>query len=254
MLRQRHVARPVKGQGSCPRSRSRSRLQYKRCNAQKCKPKTNGELKCLAQLDVVLLLDGSASIGEKGWEATKEAAKQLVQAFDTSADRAQIAVLVFSGPTDWAHYRRCTGATIDKVDLAADCKIIWVSHFTTDAAGIIMALGNQQWPKATTLTSAALATAGAELRSGRASAQSVVIVITDGKPMNPRKTFQAALQLRRKARLLWVPVTKYAPLRQIKAWASRPVADNVLVLPDFKELTTKATLNKLVADACPVVE
>jgi len=254
MLRHRNVADPVKGQGSCPSTRSRSRLQYKRCNTHKCKPKTNGELKCLAKLDVVLLLDGSASVGEKGWEATKEAAKQLVQAFDTSADRAQIAVLVFSGPRDWRKYRQCTGATTSKVDLASDCNIMWVSHFTTDAAGIIMSLGQQAWPKATTLTSAALATARAELRTGRADAQSVVIVITDGKPMNPRKTFQASLQLRRKARLLWVPVTKYAPLRQIKAWASRPVADNVLVLPDFKELTAKATLNKLIADACPVVE
>ena len=53
---------------------------------------------------------------------------------------------------------------------------------------------------------------------------------------------------------MWIPVTKYAPFRQIKAWASRPVADNVLVLPDFKELVTKATLNKVIADACPVVE
>jgi len=254
MLRERHVATPVKGQGSCPGTRSRSRLQYKRCNKHKCKPKANGELRCLAQLDVILLLDGSASIGEKGWEATKEAAKQLVQAFDTSANRAQIAVLVFSGPKDWSYYRRCTGATKGQVDLANDCNIKWVSHFTTDAAGIIMALGNQPWPKATTLTSAALATARAELRTGRSSAQSVVIVITDGKPMNPRKTYRAALQLRRQARLMWVPVTKFAPLRQIKAWASRPVADNVLVLPDFKELTSKATLNKLIADSCPIVE
>lgn len=253
MVRERRVTDPIKGQGSCPRADSTARLQYKRCNRHKCEPK-GPELRCLAKIDVVILLDGSASIGEEGWEATKSMAQKLVRAFDTSADKARVAVLLYSGPSNWDAYQRCTGGGSASVDLASDCKIIWVSHFSTDTSSLAETVGNMEWPKATTLTSAALATAGAELRTGRASAQSVVIVITDGSPMNPRKTFQASKELREKARLIWVPVTKYAPMRMIKSWASRPVANNILVLNDYKKLAASETINHLIADACPIVE
>jgi len=254
-VRNRHVAANPKGQGSCPGSRSSDRLQYRRCNSHICAPKHSDVLECVAKLDVVLLLDGSGSMGQEGWEATKQASQKLVRAFKTGENAAQVAVLLFSGPSNWAAYKKCTqSGGAGTVDLVKDCKIIWVSHFTTNTTRVANDVGMLKWPKATTLTSAALASAQAELRSGRASARSVVIVITDGRPLNPRKTFQAARSLRSKARVLWVPVAKYAPLDDIKTWASRPVADNVLVLRDFKDLGKAATVNRIIADACPKVE
>mmetsp|Transcript_10556 Transcript_10556/g.32904 ORF Transcript_10556/g.32904 Transcript_10556/m.32904 type:complete len:974 (-) Transcript_10556:49-2970(-) len=252
-VRERHVLTPVTGMGSCPESDSAFRLQYRRCNTQPCRPKHDGALQCFAKLDVVILLDGSGSMGEAGWEAAKEAVQMLLKAFQTGPEEAQVALLLFSGPSSMEAYQRCTQGA-EEVDLVEDCKIIWVSHFTTDAVTLAANVGKLNWPKATTLTSAALASARAELRSGRAGAQSVVIVVTDGKPMNPRKTGQAALELREKARLIWVPVTRYAPLREIESWASRPVADNVLVLNHFADLAKVETVNRIIADACPIVE
>lgn len=252
--RKRHVLARPKGQGTCSDRRSAARLEYTHCNAHACKPKTKGGvLKCVAKLDVVILLDGSGSLGQAGWDATKRAAKMLIGAFKTGGEAAQVAVLLFSGPSNYDAYKKCTQST-GTVDTVKDCKIIWVSHFTGDVAKLATNVGTLKWPKASTFTSAALATAGAELQNGRPDARSVVITITDGRPMNPRKTFQAARDLRRKARLIWVPVTRHAPLAQIKSWASKPVADNVLLIHDFNELQKSSTVNRILADACPKVE
>jgi uncharacterized protein with von Willebrand factor type A (vWA) domain len=137
------------------------------------------------------------------------------------------------------------------------CKVTWLSHFTTDTTALAASVGPNGgvvWPKGSTLTAAALATAETEITSSRADAQSIVIVVTDGRPMNIRKTTEAARRLRKRSRLLWVPVTKKAPLQLVKTWASKPVADNVVALKDYKELEKPETIDRIIANACPVVE
>merc|ERR1740117_940486 len=106
---------------------------------------------------------------------------------------------------------------------------------------------NVVWPKASALTSAALATAEGELKNGRADASSVVIAITDGTPMNKRKTFQAAKSLREKSRLMWVPISAEAPIDDVKHWASHPIADNVIDVPKIEHLATPKTINRIIA-------
>eukprot|EP00929_Paragymnodinium_shiwhaense_P008682 TRINITY_DN112645_c0_g1_i1.p1 TRINITY_DN112645_c0_g1~~TRINITY_DN112645_c0_g1_i1.p1 ORF type:complete len:915 (+),score=246.28 TRINITY_DN112645_c0_g1_i1:37-2745(+) len=253
-LRERHIMEPLKGSGSCPARDSPSRLEYLRCNQKDCAPKANdGKLKCASKLDVIILLDGSGSVGDVGWAATKKAGEALVNAFKTGADGAQIAVLVFGGPDTWDGYQKCSGAGTG-VDVAKDCQIKWLSHFTTDAPTLAGNVAQLAWPKGATLTAAALAAAESELGTGRQDAHSIVITVTDGRPMNPRKTTEIATRLKRRARLLWVPVTKKAPVKLIKDWASRPIADNVVALNDFTELGSVETVNKIIADACPKVE
>jgi len=252
-VRERHVAQKARGQGLCVGEDASSRREYKKCNKEECQPKNGGILQCKAKLDVVLVLDGSGSIGEAGFEQVRKAGAALVKAFDAGAETAQIAVLMFSGPDSWEKYQKCT-ENLGTVDLLTDCGLAWVSHFTTGTTALADGVSRLIWPKKTSFVSAALASADAELRSGRAEAQSVVIVITDGKAMNPRKTFQAARALRSKARLMWVPITRKADLANIASWASRPVADNVLVVHDFEDLAKPAQINNIIAAACPVVE
>jgi len=249
-VRERRMLREAMGQGSCPSSDSSGRRQYRRCNVQHCVPANGETLQCKSKLDVVVILDGSGSIGEAGWEATKKAGQALVSAFQS--EESQVAVLLYSGPASWSAYQKCT-ENVGSVDLLQDCGLIWVSHFTTNIAQLASNIGLLSWPKATTLTSAALATAEAELRTGRADAQSIVIAITDGKAMNPRKTLQAARELRTKARLMWVPVTRHASLANIKTWASKPIADNVLVVHEFGSLYKPSNINQIIAAACPQV-
>lgn len=251
-LRRRDVIFSALGTGTCPDEESSTRQQYRRCNEQHCQPKEGPILNCVAKLDVVIMLDGSSSIGQVGWEATKRLVEALVRAFQVGEEMAQVAVLLYSGPKDWTAYKNCT-ASSGTADMLGDCNLIWVSHFTTDTPTLQAEVSKLLWPQGSTLTSAALASVEAELKNGRSSANSIVIAVTDGNAMNPRKTASAARSLRQKARLLWVPVTRNACLSQIKAWASRPVADNVLAVRDFAQLDQPENINKIIADACPKV-
>ena len=52
--------------------------------------------------------------------------------------------------------------------------------------------------------------------------QANVIVFTDGRPLSYRKTWMASYSVRKVARLMWVPVTRYAPLKRIKRWVTLP--------------------------------
>merc|ERR1719313_2081810 len=96
-----------------------------------------------------------------------------------------------------------------------------VTHFTNDLPAVKKLITGLKWPRGSTLTSLALLTAKAELSLGRKDAKSNVIVFTDGRPLSYRKTWYASRNVRRGARLVWVPVTKSAPLRWIKSWATR---------------------------------
>jgi len=104
-----------------------------------------------------------------------------------------------------------------------------------------------------TYTSTALNTARSELSLGRDDAQSVVIIITDGRPMSTRRTRIAARELRNQARLMWVPVTRWAPTSQMRRWASNPKQDNFLALQSFDDLEDPEKLDLIIADVCPHV-
>merc|ERR1719262_1005170 len=96
-----------------------------------------------------------------------------------------------------------------------------------------------EWPKGSTLSSLALLQAAAELQLGRKDAKSVVVVFTDGKPLSLRATNLASRYIREKTRLVWVPVTEFAPLKDIKRWATRRWQENVVKVDDFKALETR---------------
>lgn len=95
-------------------------------------------------------------------------------------------------------------------------------------------------------------TAKAELGLGRADKKSVVIVMTDGRPLSYRGTGLAAKAIRKSARLVWVPVTKYAPLKKIKKWATRRWQENVVKVDKFGDLKKPDWITHLMADICPV--
>jgi hypothetical protein len=93
------------GSGECPDAWSNKRLQYKKCNMVRCKlPEGQSEdkpLPCNRSLDVILLIDGSGSLGKEGWAEEIKAATLFVDAF-TDSGKAQMAVIVFSGPKTWS--------------------------------------------------------------------------------------------------------------------------------------------------------
>lgn len=228
--REKTILEPTVGDGSCPVLGGRERLEEKPCNEFMCQKK-EGQLTlyCESKLDVVLLLDGSGSLGQSGWDATVKAAAILARAFGGSSGNVKLAVLLFSRKSEW------------------------VQHFDSDCEGAATKIEGLTWPRSLTYTSHALNAAKSELSLGRSDATSVVIVITDGRPMSNRNTRIASEQLRESARLMWVPVTRWAPTAIMREWASHPVQENFLALDSFEELTNPEKLDIIISDVCPEV-
>jgi hypothetical protein len=249
--RVKFVKHEAEGAGQCADEWSVKRLQYMACNMKRCETLTVSEpLSCNKSLDIIMLLDGSGSLGKAGWDAEMKAAHIFVDAFKYAEGKVNMAVILFSGPRTWGGVFKCIGksaATVPK----SFCGIQTVTHFTTDMNSVDQKITGLTWPSGSTLTSLALMTAKAEMSLGRADVQTIVVVITDGRPLSYRLTWLAARTVRKSARLLWVPVTKYAPLKYIKRWATRRWQENVVPVTDFKELQTPEVITHIVADICP---
>jgi flagellar biosynthesis chaperone FliJ len=230
--RTKTIAEPAIGQGTCPAMLSEDRHQNQPCNMFPCQRAANQPtLRCESKADIILLIDGSGSLGQTGWDASVKAGAMLARAFGagTHAD-VRLAVLLFS------YYSK------------------WVKHFTSDTEACAVAIEKLTWPRSLTFTANALNTASSELSLGRDDAQTTVILLTDGRPMYTHRTWWAAHNLRRNARLMTVPVTRWAPIDQAKQWASYPKEDNFLPLDSFQDLEDPDKLDLIIADVCPQVD
>jgi len=254
--RRRALSKPPLGEGSCADPDGPERLDYAECNKDTCElPEGQQTLRCDSAVDVILLLQGSASTTSDGFEAIKQAGELLVRAFADSNSR--VGVVLFSGPREARTFVSCSRGVQPgeaQPDVAQDCGIEWVSHFSSDVEGVAQRIRGLQFPRGTTLTSGALTTTLAELRMGRPDARSVVLVLTNGRPMSPRLTAQAAALVRERARLLWVPITSYAPVDQIRQWSSKPVHENVIHVPGYSMLRRPETVSQIVSQVCPRVK
>jgi len=248
--RQKFVTEEPLGAGKCPGRWDMARLQYMKCAMNRCKvPMADAPLTCNRSLDVVMLLDGSGSMGGTGFAAEKKAAQYFVDAF-TKSDKAQLAVILYSGPRTWSGVTKCVGMSADKVG-AEQCGIKTVTHFTNDFKKIKQLITGLELPKGSTLTSLALMTAKAELPLGRKDSTSIVVVFTDGRPLSYRKTGIAAREVREAARLLWVPILANAPLKYIKEWATRRWQENVVPVATWEALEKPDVITHIVANICP---
>jgi hypothetical protein len=175
----------------------------------------------------------------------------LVQAF--KGGDSQVGVILFSGPTTSVNLGKCFRGT----GTMDECGIQWVDHYQYGSAqldALSSKIEGLSWPSATTFTSMALAAAEGDLRNGRSDATSLVIVVTDGRPMSARNTMQASQSLRKKARLMWVAVGNNVPIKSMKYWASKPSHDNVVSIKNFDGLKSPSVISSIIADACPKVK
>jgi Mg-chelatase subunit ChlD len=253
MKREKYIKVAAEGEGKCPGEWSPKRLEYKECSLHRCKTaQDSAPLACNTTLDVILLIDGSGSLGQAGWNAEIKAAKAFVGAFKTASEGyIEMAVILFSGPRTWSGVYRCTGKQPSSSASLQECGITQVTHYTDDLNSVDQKITALSWPQGSTLTSLALLTAKAEMTLGRSDTHTVVVVFTDGRPLSYRKTYEASRQVRKVARLMWVPITRYAPLSQIKQWATRRWQENVVVVKHFDDLEKPLVITHIIADMCP---
>jgi hypothetical protein len=241
------------GKGKCPKPKSKRRLKKLKCNTQECPRSGSKVFKCKSKMDLVLLLDGSGSIGASGWRETKKFASSLVDAFE--GEDVQLALILFSGPRNWDDYQKCNGPDATKIkDQLKTCGVKIIHHFTNDTKMTRKEIAAMQWPKSSTYTSKALEMANAELILGRKDAYRVVLVMTDGVPISPDSTEIAAKKLRKRARLMFGAVRMNSEgLGYIQKWASSPLKDNVIRIKDFRTMSKIGSENGLLRDMCSKV-
>jgi hypothetical protein len=234
-------------------------LQFRECNKKPCSEfyrlSSEGKfLQCGSKVDLMVLMDGSGSLGNKGWQNSQKFVTNLISHLEGSDDKVHVALQLFSGPRTWTSYAKCTGTGSGAPDMETDCGITWVKHFTNDTIATAKLVNDLKFPRATTLTSVALAEAKSELINGREDAASIVVVVTDGKPLSHERTVAAANALKADARVIWVPVGPGAPLDLIDDLASLPKHENIIQMDSFDKLGWPYFVNKVISQACPVLE
>jgi hypothetical protein len=242
------------GQGTCAAEDSKTRLEEMKCNEHVCvKENQDVPLRCNSQIDVVLVLDGSGSLGYDGFESTKRFASTFVEALSGPGSNASVAVILFSGPSDWYDFYTCY-YTPASASMASTCGTQEKQHFSTDMRATAQVVENLTWPMGTTLTSVALMTAHAELTLGRPGVPKLVVLVTDGIPLSEIKTELAADEVKRaEARLVLVPVSGKGlsddGLALMERIASEPKENNFLSV-DITQLDAMGTIDMLIADMC----
>jgi len=256
----RQVAAAARGLGTCDALDSEQRLAFLDCNTHSCQtllPTGRQLLRCTAMIDLVILVDGSGSMGQYGFTKTKQAVTKLVGAMEGGDTGVNMALLLYSGPHNWEDYEVCGDSSDPNVrPEPGACGIHWVSRFTSNITNVHQASQNMSWPAGSSLTALALAEAQAELINGRPNAASVVVVIGDAKPVSPLRTLHASREIKKVARLVWMPLGPVADSRMddLKQWASMPWQDNVLNVNNYNLLDGPSTLNSMIAQFCPRVE
>jgi len=267
---------PAQGAGKCADKWDPSRLHYHTCNNHRCTvPDPTQVMKCNQAMDIVLVLDGTLKSGQAGFTAEMKAANLFIDAFegdhsetilDLSAHGKQpnqgehmpwitakpsFSIVHYTGPRTWSGVSKCTGKSSAEVDMQKTCKVTLAQHFTDDLAATRSTVNGLKYQPGSKLLSLALMTVQFEFALGDKNSRTVVVVFMDGQPLSYRKTQLASRAIRKKARLLFVVMTKFSPLKSIKQWASRRWQENLVEVKSLKQLASAETGTHIVANICP---
>jgi len=227
--RTRKAIRPPLGEGGCPAERSPARLQTSFCNREACDTViTRTTPKCTRKLDVALILDVSGSVGSLNTEKLKAFAKLVVDSLELSAADGSTAGIVHFG---------------SKASVS--------SALTAESASLESGLNAVTWMKGSTNTAQALGVARNLFEeNGRAAAQQVAIIVTDGMPESSFLTGVEVSRLSQQGvRILFVGVGKSVSRHVLRRWASWPWEENVVSVPTYSALNSKVVVD-LLANIC----
>jgi len=240
--RWRRVIRPVRGNGKCPKRKSKMRYGLKDCNSHECV----GDEICVAKQDLVLAIDGSGSLQESGWTTLKGFAAKLIDKYMGTYygyEDMKIGVVQFGN------------GEIEKDGSVAGA--VEVLGLTSDMGKVKKAIEGMNFLKG--FTNMAQAFTSAEklfLLEGRQLAQSAVLTLTDGKPSFLFQTAEKVMQLRDKhTKLFFAPVTEFKgeELKVMQEWASQPWETHLVHIPGLEALKADEAIfaQKAIVKFCP---
>ena len=183
---------------------------------------------CKAKLDVVIVLDGSASIVPSDWQRALAFTNKLVSGFNISTDEVNLGVVQFSSRAD---------------------QVIGLS---ADKAAITAAITSLQQMKMNTNTYEGFSVAKDMLdKQGRPTAKGkLVILLTDGiqNSGRPAKIMSDALQAEG-AQVFGIGVGSQIDQKELQSWCSQPLSSHYFTVGAFSQL--EKILQQIIASACP---
>jgi len=220
------VMKPGGPEGYCPDWSDEARMQTAYCNTMECPQ----DLVCTAQLDMLVLLDGSGSVNwyGPGFEQERSFTKKLFELMSFGDTGAKAGVILFSWQAEL------------------------VSSMTTDQAALLDAVDGMVWPHWSTATALALSMAKTELtNSGRPEVpkeSTIVFLLTDGNADSMWETKSAAEALKEVATLYVVVIGNNVNMQAVKTWPSYPWEEHLIKVEEFDLLESQ--LETILADTC----
>lgn len=182
---------------------------------------------CKAKLDVVIILDGSASIISSDWQLALQFTNQVVGSFDLGPDKVNIGVTQFSDNA------------VDVISLSDDANAIEAAVSAT-----------RQMERNTNTASGFTASEAMLGRSTRTGLQGqLVILVTDGKaneggpPSTVTNRMKAA-----GVQIFGIGVGPSIDQQEIESWVSLPLSEHFFTTTNFAQLDK--VLKDIVANAC----
>merc|ERR1719421_1204903 len=222
----KNVAKEGGPEGYCPEWYDEARMQAAYCNTMECPQ----DLVCTAQLDMLLLLDGSGSVNwyGPGFEQERQFALNMFNLMSFGDAGAKAGVILFSWEAEL------------------------IAPMTTDQQALIDTVEGMSWPHWNTDTAAALTMAKTELmNSGRPEVpkeKTIVFLLTDGNPNSMSATNAAAEAIKEVATLYVVIIGDNVNMNAVKEWPTYPWEEHLIKVDDFELLDTK--METLLADVC----
>jgi len=240
------VVIPIRGQGKCPIKSSPPRFEKEKCNKQDCV----GDEICIAKQDLVIALDASGSLREKGYDIVRGFAVNLTKRYKSKyfgAPAIKMGVALFGN-----------GHLIELAGGGTTIKpAINLQPLTFDLEQVGTKIKETEWQRGFTNMAQAFTTADTILgQGGRAEAQSAVMVISDGKFSFKYQTAEKAQELKDKnVQIYMAPITasRDKSLFELMKWASQPWQTNYERIPGLAALksNTGIFVQKLIVKFCP---
>lgn len=232
--RTRDIAEEAGPEGYCPEPNDcgddiTCRLAESTCNEDLCPPSVS----CSTDVDLMILIDGSGSLRRDGWEASKDFVLDLIDQLEMNPGEGQSGVQAGVIRFSWE-------ATV-------------ISALTSEKVALRQAVTDMEWPHSSTQTAKALQKAQTDLMSGRESASSVMLLLTDGNANDMSAAVEASKSSRDSAKLVIVPIGSGVNMNVIYEMANwEESGDSIIKVDSFDDL--QDSVNTIIANMCATVE
>jgi len=250
--RVRHIDVPLRAEGTCPEKLNKDRFEVKDCNMHPCV----GDEVCIANMDLIIALDGSGSLRESGYDVLKNFAMMLVGKMNAKKyghEAVHVGVVQF-GNGKLEKKKDNDGKEIDVISWG-----LLISELSDDMEGVAAAIEKTKWERGFTNMAQAFPTAEQiTTNTGRAGASTTMLMITDGKPSFKFSTANVAKEFKDKGGQVIVVEVNKKLSQDDKTFmeqmiASEPWEANYVRIPGIKALDRQMEYwaTQVLVTSCP---